>query len=60
MLDAKALTSAMDTRAKHYQELREQMVDLKRHYKAWQISVTISLGKVRITLKVSTKSSPEM
>nr|WP_269320784.1 T7SS effector LXG polymorphic toxin [Bacillus safensis] len=30
MLDAKALTSAMDTRAKHYQELREQMVDLKK------------------------------
>ncbi|WWZ73332.1 T7SS effector LXG polymorphic toxin [Bacillus pumilus] len=30
ILDAKALTSAMDTRAKHYQELREQMVDLKK------------------------------
>ncbi|MBR0603607.1 transposase [Bacillus safensis] len=30
ILDAKALTSAMDTRAKHYQELREQMVDLKQ------------------------------
>ncbi|MEK5327824.1 LXG domain-containing protein [Bacillus altitudinis] len=30
MLDAKALTSAMDTRAKSYQELREQMVDLKK------------------------------
>nr|WP_257215570.1 T7SS effector LXG polymorphic toxin [Bacillus pumilus] len=30
ILDAKALTSAMDTRAKHYQELREQMVNLKK------------------------------
>ncbi|MBR0580840.1 ribonuclease YeeF family protein [Bacillus altitudinis A23-8] len=30
ILDAKALTKAMDTRAKHYQELREQMVDLKK------------------------------
>ncbi|WGV02539.1 T7SS effector LXG polymorphic toxin [Bacillus altitudinis] len=30
ILDAKALTSAMDARAKHYQELREQMVDLKK------------------------------
>nr|WP_256734242.1 T7SS effector LXG polymorphic toxin [Bacillus altitudinis] len=30
ILDAKALTSAMDTRAKHYQELREQMIDLKK------------------------------
>ncbi|MEW6979431.1 T7SS effector LXG polymorphic toxin [Bacillus sp. SIMBA_154] len=30
ILDAKALTSAMDTRAKHYQALREQMVDLKK------------------------------
>nr|WP_268761898.1 T7SS effector LXG polymorphic toxin [Bacillus altitudinis] len=30
ILDAKALTNAMDTRAKHYQELREQMVDLKK------------------------------
>nr|WP_260601827.1 T7SS effector LXG polymorphic toxin [Bacillus sp. SDF0016] len=30
ILDSKALTSAMDTRAKHYQELREQMVDLKK------------------------------
>ncbi|MBC3644500.1 DNA modification protein, partial [Bacillus pumilus] len=30
ILDAKALTSAMDTRSKHYQELREQMVDLKK------------------------------
>ncbi|MGG4171623.1 T7SS effector LXG polymorphic toxin [Bacillus safensis] len=30
ILDAKALTSAMDTRAKHYQELHEQMVDLKK------------------------------
>nr|WP_144470718.1 T7SS effector LXG polymorphic toxin [Bacillus safensis] len=30
ILDAKALTSAMDTRAKHYQELREQLVDLKK------------------------------
>ncbi|WP_348936820.1 T7SS effector LXG polymorphic toxin [Bacillus sp. BS1807G30] len=30
ILDAKALTSAMDTRAKSYQELREQMVDLKK------------------------------
>nr|WP_269320783.1 T7SS effector LXG polymorphic toxin [Bacillus safensis] len=33
ILDAKALTSAMDTRAKHYQELREQMVDLKKALK---------------------------
>ncbi|MCZ2737547.1 T7SS effector LXG polymorphic toxin [Bacillus safensis] len=32
ILDAKALTSAMDTRAKHYQELREQMVDLKKAF----------------------------
>nr|WP_285846123.1 T7SS effector LXG polymorphic toxin [Bacillus safensis] len=30
ILDAKALTSAMDTRATHYQELREQMIDLKK------------------------------
>nr|WP_268878649.1 T7SS effector LXG polymorphic toxin [Bacillus altitudinis] len=30
ILDAKALTSAIDTRAKHYQELREQMIDLKK------------------------------
>ncbi|MEC3591946.1 T7SS effector LXG polymorphic toxin [Bacillus pumilus] len=30
ILDAKALTNAMDARAKHYQELREQMVDLKK------------------------------
>ncbi|ARD55116.1 transposase [Bacillus safensis] len=30
ILDAKGLTSALDTRAKHYQELREQMVDLKK------------------------------
>nr|WP_268746343.1 T7SS effector LXG polymorphic toxin [Bacillus pumilus] len=30
ILDAKALTSAMDARAKHYRELREQMVDLKK------------------------------
>ncbi|MGM0724713.1 MAG: T7SS effector LXG polymorphic toxin [Bacillota bacterium] len=30
ILDTKALTSATDTRAKHYQELREQMVDLKK------------------------------
>ncbi|WLP61463.1 T7SS effector LXG polymorphic toxin [Bacillus pumilus] len=30
ILDAKELTSAMDARAKHYQELREQMVDLKK------------------------------
>ncbi|MEN9068321.1 T7SS effector LXG polymorphic toxin [Bacillus altitudinis] len=30
ILDAKALTSVMDTRAKHYQELREQMIDLKK------------------------------
>ncbi|MCW4681807.1 T7SS effector LXG polymorphic toxin [Bacillus sp. FSL M8-0266] len=30
ILDAKALTSAMDARAKHYQELREQLVDLKK------------------------------
>ncbi|MED1110804.1 T7SS effector LXG polymorphic toxin [Bacillus pumilus] len=30
ILDAKALTSAMDARAKHYQELREQMVNLKK------------------------------
>ncbi|MGG2184267.1 T7SS effector LXG polymorphic toxin [Bacillus altitudinis] len=30
ILDAKELTSAMDTRAKHYQELREQMIDLKK------------------------------
>nr|WP_268357593.1 T7SS effector LXG polymorphic toxin [Bacillus altitudinis] len=30
ILDAKALTRAMDARAKHYQELREQMVDLKK------------------------------
>nr|WP_258182080.1 T7SS effector LXG polymorphic toxin [Bacillus sp. NMTD17] len=30
ILDAKALTSAMDARAKHYQELREQMIDLKK------------------------------
>ncbi|MGG0616501.1 T7SS effector LXG polymorphic toxin [Bacillus altitudinis] len=30
ILDAKALTSTMDTRAKHYQELREQMLDLKK------------------------------
>ncbi|UDB53172.1 pre-toxin TG domain-containing protein [Bacillus safensis] len=30
ILDAKELTSAMDTRAKDYQELREQMVDLKK------------------------------
>ncbi|MGM0955762.1 MAG: ribonuclease YeeF family protein [Bacillota bacterium] len=30
IIDAKALTSATDTRAKHYQELREQMVDLKK------------------------------
>nr|WP_268876865.1 T7SS effector LXG polymorphic toxin [Bacillus altitudinis] len=30
ILDAKALTSAMDTRAKHYQALREEMVDLKK------------------------------
>ncbi|WP_342462640.1 T7SS effector LXG polymorphic toxin [Bacillus sp. FSL R5-0286] len=30
ILDAKALTRAMDTRAKHYQELREQMIDLKK------------------------------
>ncbi|MFB8733320.1 T7SS effector LXG polymorphic toxin [Bacillus sp. SL00103] len=45
ILDAKALTNAMDARAKHYQELREQMVDLKRHFKAWQTSVMTSLGK---------------
>ncbi|PCK18536.1 hypothetical protein CEY02_18445, partial [Bacillus pumilus] len=30
ILDAKALTSAMDTRAKHYQALREEMTDLKK------------------------------
>ncbi|PCK17988.1 hypothetical protein CEY02_19440, partial [Bacillus pumilus] len=30
ILDAKALTSAMDTRVKHYQALREEMVDLKK------------------------------
>ncbi|MGE6629193.1 ribonuclease YeeF family protein [Bacillus sp. NPDC077027] len=30
ILDAKALTSAMDTRVKNYQELREQMMDLKK------------------------------
>ncbi|MGG1588999.1 T7SS effector LXG polymorphic toxin [Bacillus pumilus] len=30
ILDAKALTSAIDARANHYQELREQMVDLKK------------------------------
>ncbi|MBC3644299.1 DNA modification protein, partial [Bacillus pumilus] len=30
ILDAKALTNAMDARSKHYQELREQMVDLKK------------------------------
>ncbi|MFJ5963076.1 ribonuclease YeeF family protein [Bacillus sp. NPDC093026] len=30
ILDAKALTSAMEERANHYQELREQMIDLKK------------------------------
>ncbi|WP_334393215.1 T7SS effector LXG polymorphic toxin, partial [Escherichia coli] len=30
MLDALSLISSMDTRAKQYQELREQMVDLKK------------------------------
>ncbi|WP_276569546.1 ribonuclease YeeF family protein [Bacillus xiamenensis] len=30
ILDAKALTSAMDIRSKHYQELREKMIDLKK------------------------------